>query len=250
MNSSATLSYINSKGKEISIFATCHAMTRYIERSRHLGMKEPLPIATVFSKARRIAADTHKFEIRKKRHGKDTLYFQHDSLLFIVQDRTLVTVELYGRLRGLNKIAAPVPVVVKRQHGSKKKKKKIDPRISPWTYKPGIFQYDVYLHGELHYKLQAILPIIGICTKVYDKNDVLLGSYKDMRCKKPYKAITTAIDLFNGLDHPNGEIPVVPLIPRENFEAFYDLIKTAEKNSCNWDSCKRVKADRPRRIAS
>jgi hypothetical protein len=51
-------------------------------------------ISDYFMRSERLTAFGRKYKTRLKRHGKDTLYFQADSFTFIVQNSTLLTVEI------------------------------------------------------------------------------------------------------------------------------------------------------------
>ncbi|HBJ34348.1 MAG TPA: hypothetical protein DDZ51_06210 [Planctomycetaceae bacterium] len=105
------LHYTNSKGKQVCIGITQHARKRFIERWGRIYPDTELDPATVDSKIAEFFAQTirqktydRKHKTRLKRHGKDTLYFKHSHLTFIVQDAALLTVEISDRSkRYLNK---------------------------------------------------------------------------------------------------------------------------------------------------
>jgi len=105
------LRYTNSKGKQVCIGITHHARKRFIQRWGRIYPNSELDPATVdskiaelFSQAIRQTTYDRKLRTRLKRHGKDTLYFKHSHLTFIVQDAALLTVEISNRSkRYLNK---------------------------------------------------------------------------------------------------------------------------------------------------
>lgn len=109
--SPARLRYINSKGKQVCIGITRHARKRFIERWGRIYPDCQLDpgtadskIAEWFSLAKREETNDRRIRTRLKRHGKDTLYFKNSHFTFIVQDATLLTVEISDRnKRYLNK---------------------------------------------------------------------------------------------------------------------------------------------------
>lgn len=112
---SPQLVYTNNKGKQILVGITHHARKRFLERWERVYPKVSLSESTVdltiadfFSRAKRLENLGRKLRTRINRHGKDTLYFQHDQFTFIVQDASLVTVEISNSAkRHLNK-SAPI----------------------------------------------------------------------------------------------------------------------------------------------
>ena len=103
------LTYTNKRGKDVPVIVTQHAKTRWLQRYKRAypdkDGKDPgfTRLQEYFSRATRIEPKTRKYKKRLKRHGKDTLYFKYNDFVFIVQDGTLVTIELGGVLtRQLN----------------------------------------------------------------------------------------------------------------------------------------------------
>jgi hypothetical protein len=108
---SPQLVYTNNKGKQILVGITYHARKRFLERWERVYPKVPLTDSTVdqtiadcFTRAKRVENFGRKMRTRINRYGKDTLYFQHDQFTFVVQDASLVTVEISNSAkRHLNK---------------------------------------------------------------------------------------------------------------------------------------------------
>jgi hypothetical protein len=109
------LSYRNSKGKKIAISVSQHARHRFWLRWNHLYPNSPLDFSEVdtrlsewFARADRLFNLSKELQNRQKRHGKDTLYFKTNGFTFVVQDATLLTVEISDRgKRHLNKKSPP-----------------------------------------------------------------------------------------------------------------------------------------------
>ncbi|HUN24247.1 MAG TPA: hypothetical protein PK299_14040 [Anaerolineales bacterium] len=106
-----TLSYINKKGNRVEITVTHHALERFFERWNrifpHLAITRAQlwdKLAEQFAMSNRVGKINSKLRLRQKRHGKDTLYFRGNGLTFVVQDATLLTVEIHTEgKRYLNK---------------------------------------------------------------------------------------------------------------------------------------------------
>ena len=109
------LKYRNRRGKEITITISKHARQRFWERWSYLNPESPLDfhkvdtkLAECFSRSTRLENLSRKMQLRCKRHGKDTLFFRTNGFTFIVQDATLVTVEISDNgKRHLNKASEP-----------------------------------------------------------------------------------------------------------------------------------------------
>jgi len=107
--------YINKKGKEVSLRVTYHAKLRFIQRCRKLKNEDVIKIdctkdnvdeiiARYFNDMASLKQNLNKTTMkRKKKHGSDTLYFNSRHFTFIVQNATIVTIELRGEYRKLNK---------------------------------------------------------------------------------------------------------------------------------------------------
>ena len=110
MKDSLTLTYKNSKGKDVLVYVTDHAFDRIRERwELYYGGNSPSNthlrswLVTVFSKATQ-ALGSKKLQNRSKRYKGATLYFSSDGFTFVVTNCKLVTVELNGKnSRHLNK---------------------------------------------------------------------------------------------------------------------------------------------------
>jgi len=106
--------YTNKKGKQVTLYVTRHAQTRFLQRMRQLERNGLIENGTVNCHAveaiakifiglkpdQNINATTKK---RRKKHGTDTLYFKSKWFTFIVQNATIVTIEIRGEHRNLNK---------------------------------------------------------------------------------------------------------------------------------------------------
>jgi hypothetical protein len=105
------ISYRNSKGKNIVISISNHARQRFWSRWSYLYPHQPLDFSEVdtkiaewFARAERLVNLSKELQNRCKRHGKDTLFFKTNGFTFVVQDATLLTVEISDRgKRHLNK---------------------------------------------------------------------------------------------------------------------------------------------------
>jgi hypothetical protein len=102
------LFYVNSKGNRVDLGITNHALERFEERWALLnpGVK----IGNVekrfrdsFMSSERVTQYTKKDKDRMKRYKGGTLYFKNNSLIFVVQDCKIITVEIGGKKRRLNK---------------------------------------------------------------------------------------------------------------------------------------------------
>jgi hypothetical protein len=108
---SPQLVYTNNRGKQIVVGITHHARKRFLERWERVNPTVALTDSTVdqtladcFSQSKRLENFGRKMLARINRYGKDTLYFQHDQFTFVVQDASLVTVEISNSAkRHLNK---------------------------------------------------------------------------------------------------------------------------------------------------
>lgn len=99
-------SYVNRRGKKVSLLISKHAFSRFRERWGNLFPDKPLPIHETervmmdwFQQASRLEQPSGKLRVRLKRHGKDTLYFKTQHFTFVVQDATIVTVEISDKNR-------------------------------------------------------------------------------------------------------------------------------------------------------
>ncbi len=101
------LTYRNKKGRDVPVNVTRHAQDRYLERYARAFGREAPPLQQLFEKAQRIEPAGDEFRRRKRRHGGDTLYLQWQCMIFVVQNCTLVTVELCGKKRRDNHAQAP-----------------------------------------------------------------------------------------------------------------------------------------------
>lgn len=103
--------YINRQNKPIKLTITSHARRRFILRWSIIFPNNPLTynnvdkeILNYFSRAERVVKLSYKDRKRLARHGKDTLFFRTSNFTFVVQNATIVTVEISDRnKRHLNK---------------------------------------------------------------------------------------------------------------------------------------------------
>lgn len=91
--------YINKKGKEVEIRYSKHALYRFKLRSFIIGLDSIhddiiMDFCQCFNESRRIINLSVHQKKRSKKHGKHTLYFENEGLIFIVKDRAIVTVEI------------------------------------------------------------------------------------------------------------------------------------------------------------
>jgi uncharacterized protein YcbX len=106
-----TLRYRNPRGKEILVRVSLHAKQRFWNRWNALYPHSPLDyknvdakLAEYFGRSVRLTQFSRKITVRLARYGKDTLFFKTNGFTFIVQDATLLTVEISDRgKRHLNK---------------------------------------------------------------------------------------------------------------------------------------------------
>lgn len=101
--------YRGKKGM-VQVEITNHCRIRFRQRYRHAFPKQDLPadidaeIARLFNSASRVTNLGQREKTRMDRYGKDTLYFRTGALTFVVQDASILTVELSDSgLRHLNR---------------------------------------------------------------------------------------------------------------------------------------------------
>jgi hypothetical protein len=138
---SPEISYLNKRGKRVVLQLTAHARRRMLQRWPRVHPTRPITfdtvdtrIAELFASARRVTKLSHIEKTRSKRHGKDTLLFRIDEFTFVVQDASIITVEISAKeKRYLNKrpdLPAPPPVKVE--------KPKVRPASTPGQSKPPV----------------------------------------------------------------------------------------------------------------
>lgn len=94
------LFYINSKKEKIVCMLTTHVKEQFLERFFNLTnvVLEPEQIEPaifiLFNTSKRIGKKNPIYVSRNKRHGGNSLYFQNGPMVFVVEDRALVTVEI------------------------------------------------------------------------------------------------------------------------------------------------------------
>jgi hypothetical protein len=101
--------YVN-RGKVQLLTISTHAIQQFIKRKKlldgtlFLSKNEAIiEITRVLQKARQIRKG-HELKSRDKAHASGTIYLVHDQFRFIISDNVLVTVEIVGELRYLNKV--------------------------------------------------------------------------------------------------------------------------------------------------
>ena len=112
------IQYINKKGYAVKVEISLHARTRFIERYNKIfpeaqlsGKKLDDALLKWWGHAEPKVNRSRKMETRRKRYGKDTLFFVSSYFTFVVQSNMLITVELSSRgTRHLNKIDGPSPI--------------------------------------------------------------------------------------------------------------------------------------------
>lgn len=93
------LCYTNKKGNEVHLGITKHALARLEERWVRLH-GEPVPggaqkwIECNFKNAVRITKPTPALKKRLRKNGGDSMYFRHGAMTFVVQNGTIVTIEI------------------------------------------------------------------------------------------------------------------------------------------------------------
>jgi hypothetical protein len=101
--------YVNKKNQRIELEVSFHARQRFVQRWRKL-YGETLSFAQVdayiaqyFPSAIRITNFSQHERNRLRRYGKDTLFFRTSGLTFVVQNSTIITVEISDKgMRYLN----------------------------------------------------------------------------------------------------------------------------------------------------
>ena len=89
--------YINKKGNVIKLQITKHAYLRFKERWELIYQRKcdiNIELPKLFNKCNRLQNLSCKDKQRLKKHGKDTLFFRTSNFTFVVQDGTIVTVEI------------------------------------------------------------------------------------------------------------------------------------------------------------
>lgn len=108
------LAYVNKRGDTVEVKVTRHALVRFKERW-DLVFEPPKDndyarlLHDSFGRAKQtLNLQGKHYERRLRRHGRDTLYFEHRPFTFVVQSAELRTVELSDRdKRLLNKRTPP-----------------------------------------------------------------------------------------------------------------------------------------------
>ena len=103
--------YINRKGKNIKLDVTLHAANNFICRWNKLHPDTLIKyenvskkLAELFARASKIKNLSGEEKRRLKRYASDTMFFRESEFTFIVQNKTIVTVEISQRdMRYLNK---------------------------------------------------------------------------------------------------------------------------------------------------
>lgn len=102
--------YMSKKGKKVVLRISTHAVTQLEKRWWALfhtrGPEDPHQwIADRFNASDRVENLSTVERSRLKKHGNDTLYFRGNDFTFVVQDRTIVTIEISNKgFRHLNKV--------------------------------------------------------------------------------------------------------------------------------------------------
>jgi hypothetical protein len=101
--------YVNKHGSRVYLGITRHALIRVSQRtqlmgdSRYKGMSAEGQVRDLFLHAHRVLNLSGKEEKRLDKHGKDTMFFRNGDYTFVVQDCTVVTVEISAKgMRHLN----------------------------------------------------------------------------------------------------------------------------------------------------
>lgn len=115
------IEYINKKGQPVSVEVTHHAFQRFQERWTHVFKGQPPPadwnleLEWQFGMACRVKNLNFEEKRRLERYGADTIYFRSQNFQFVVQDASLMTVELHSDLRPLNKVSPARPETPKAE---------------------------------------------------------------------------------------------------------------------------------------
>lgn len=95
--------YKNKKGNIVSVRVTDHAIERFIERynllfGTALDMDAAIgKIEHLFKHSNRLTKLGKHSQQRLERYGKDTMFFRKNEFTFVVQNSTLVTVEISAK---------------------------------------------------------------------------------------------------------------------------------------------------------
>jgi hypothetical protein len=112
------LFYINKKDKRIDLEITHHSKLRFRERYNKIFIDKQIhsmeEVDKTIEKWWKMAIpkirNTRKIRTRRRRHGTDSLYFATSHFLFVVQNSTIVTIELGSSdNRHLNKKTVYIP---------------------------------------------------------------------------------------------------------------------------------------------
>ena len=103
--------YVNKRGKTVVLEVSGHARGRFARRWSLVFPSKPLPNEMVDEELERqfLNADLVKNlsnvdKARRERHGSDSMYFRNSHFTFVVQNATIVTVEISDPdKRGMNK---------------------------------------------------------------------------------------------------------------------------------------------------
>jgi hypothetical protein len=102
--------YCNRHGERVSVRVSLHARARFYHRWMSLHptweIAEQLDevLLLYFQQARRIEHLQGQYAVRRRKYGKDTIFFWSRPFVFVVKDASIITVELAtGDTRHLNK---------------------------------------------------------------------------------------------------------------------------------------------------
>ena len=117
------MQYINKKGKPVNVVITNHARLRFFERHNRIFVDSPIPLEKINSviekwwnrAIEKNVSKDEKLRRRFSRYGSDSIYFISTYFVFVVQNATIVTIELGSKdTRHLNKRDGVSPIKERR----------------------------------------------------------------------------------------------------------------------------------------
>lgn len=105
--------YLNNKNETVKLGITNHVRRRFFQRwpaafpTKRAPLDIDLAIIELFNNSTRHQNFSRKDKTRLRRYGKDTLFFRNGLFTFVVQNATILTVELNSReLRRFNRCSS------------------------------------------------------------------------------------------------------------------------------------------------
>ncbi|MCK9439404.1 hypothetical protein M0Q39_05090 [Patescibacteria group bacterium] len=96
------LTYVNKKNKKVNVIISAHAKKRFIERFNRVFPETPILNSDsvekqIYNYWNRAVLKPIKIKERIKKYNNNTLYFVSDYFRFVVENSTIITIELCSK---------------------------------------------------------------------------------------------------------------------------------------------------------